>query len=245
MEQRLQIGEVADLLQINSSKLRYWEQQGLLRLERETENNYRQYSLQDLLRITDILFYRNLQFSTREVRQLLEQSAGDMERELEQKQREIEAQLLSLLHIKQEIMTRRDCLQEAVRLQQQPYQLGVPDFVRMREFREDHAADWQLMLWNQNSSVTLQRWEDDEVLYGVPAEDDETVIWQLQQGTQYAEVLLRYEIKKQQYIDIRQHCQALREMNWQVGQIVSRFLFSANEDGISYDFYKGWIEVWR
>ncbi len=43
MEQRLQIGEVADLLQINSSKLRYWEQQGLLRLERETENNYRQY----------------------------------------------------------------------------------------------------------------------------------------------------------------------------------------------------------
>ena len=94
MEQRLQIGEVADLLQINSSKLRYWEQQGLLRLERETGNNYRQYSLQDLLRITDIVFYRNLQFSTREVRQLLEQSAGDMARELEQKQHEIEAQLL-------------------------------------------------------------------------------------------------------------------------------------------------------
>ena len=245
MEQRLQIGEVADLLQINSSKLRYWEQQGLLRLERETGNNYRQYSLQDLLRITDIVFYRNLQFSTREVRQLLEQSAGDMERELEQKQHEIEAQLLSLSHIKQEIMIRRDYLQEAVRLQQQPYQLGVPDFTRMREFREDHTADWQMMLLNQDSSVTLQRQEQGEGLYGIPAEEDETAIWQLQSGQQYAEVLLRYEINKRQYVNIRQHCQALREMNWHVGQIVSRFLFSANEDGISYDFYKGWIEVWR
>lgn len=245
MEQRLQIGEVADLLQINSSKLRYWEQQGLLRLERETENNYRQYSLQDLLRITDILFYRNLQFSTREVRQLLEQSAKDMERELEQKQREIEKQMSSLLHIKQEIITRRDCLQEAVRLQQQPYQLGVPDFTRMREFREDHAADWQMILLNQNDSVTLQQREDDEVFYGVPAEETEAAIWQLQPGQRYAEVLLRYEIKREQYVDVGQHCQALREMNWQVGQIVSRYLFSANEDGISYDFYKGWIEVWR
>ena len=48
MRHWFQIGEIAELLQISSSKLRFWEQQGLLKLERNKENNYRQYSFLDL-----------------------------------------------------------------------------------------------------------------------------------------------------------------------------------------------------
>ena len=78
MEKYFQIGEIADLLQVNRSKLRFWEQQGLLQLERDQDNHYRQYTFSDLLRVTDIIFYRNLHFSTDELRQVLQHSVCEL-----------------------------------------------------------------------------------------------------------------------------------------------------------------------
>ena len=245
MEKYFQIGEIADLLQVNRSKLRFWEQQGLLQLERHGGNHYRQYTFSDLLRITDVIFYRNLHFSTAELGKLLQYSAKELEQELEKKQREIELELQALQQTQREINERRNHLQEAMRLQQFPDLPGVPDFQRVRLFQRDNPADWQRSLFNQYVFIGVQQDAQAEMLYGLETDDEQApCIWQQQPGKQYVEVLLQYEMQNHGHNNAAQHCQRLMAKGWQTGVIVSRFLFSARgEDGIDYDYHKGWIEV--
>lgn len=247
MEKYFQIGEIADLLQINRSKLRFWEQQGLLQLERDDDNHYRQYTFSDLLRITDIIFYRNLHFSTDELRHVLQHSACELEQELENKQREIELELAALQQTRQEIVNRRRYLQEAARLQQFPDLPGIPDFQRVRLFQRDNPADWQRSLFNQYVFIGVQQHAQGDMLYGLETDDAQVpCIWQQQPGKQYVEVLLQYEMQNPGNNNVAQHCRRLQQNGWQSGAIVSRFLFSARgEDGRNYDYHKGWIEVRR
>lgn len=243
MEKLFRIGEIADLLQIPTSKLRFWEQQGLLQLNRNDENNYRQYSFLDLLRITDVIFYRNLHFSTKELQQLFRLSAEELEKELEGKQTEIEQQLTALQKTKQEIQIRRNHLHEAVRLQQHPYQPGTPDFQRIRLFREEEQADWQQSLLDQYTSIGYQPDADSDMVYCLPAEDGEPYIWQKEKDQYYVEALLRFGAQAKKDSNTLEHCQHLQELGWQTGTIVSRYLFTALQDGIDYDYHKGWIAV--
>lgn len=245
MEKYFQIGEIADLLQVNRSKLRFWEQQGLLQLERHGGNHYRQYTFSDLLRITDVIFYRNLHFSTDELRQVLQHSVCELEQKLEKKQQEIELELQALQQTRQEIVNRRSHLQEAARLQQLPDLPGVPDFQQVRLFQSDNPADWQRSLFNQYVFIGVQQDAQAEMLYGLETDDEQApCIWQQQPGKQYVEVLLQYEMQNHGHNNAAQHCQRLMVKGWQTGVIVSRFLFSARgEDGIDYDYHKGWIEV--
>ena len=247
MENYFQIGEIADLLQINRSKLRFWEQQGLLQLERDQDNHYRQYTFSDLLRVTDIIFYRNLHFSTDELRQVLQHSVCELEQKLEKKQQEIELELQALQQTRQEIVSRRSHLQEAARLQQLPDLPGVPDFQQVRLFQSDNPADWQRSLFNQYVFIGVQQNAQAEMVYGLEADDGQgPCIWQQQPGKQYVEVLLQYEMQNHRRNNAAQHCQRLQAKGWQTGAIVSRFLFSARgEDGVNYDYHKGWIEVQR
>ncbi|NLB89682.1 MAG: MerR family transcriptional regulator, partial [Clostridiales bacterium] len=57
------IGEVAKILGVAPSKLRYWDTKGLIRLERNQENNYRTFSFQTIMDICDVIFYRDLSIS--------------------------------------------------------------------------------------------------------------------------------------------------------------------------------------
>ena len=132
MRHWFQIGEIAELLQISSSKLRFWEQQGLLKLERNKENNYRQYSFLDLLHISDIIFYRDLYFSTKELKQLFCLSAGELEQLLQQKQWEVDAKIDELQQTSKKIQLRCHYLQEAAVLREHPYRMGRPDFSQIR-----------------------------------------------------------------------------------------------------------------
>ncbi len=247
MENYFQIGEIADLLQINRSKLRFWEQQGLLQLERDQGNHYRQYTFSDLLRVTDIIFYRNLHFSTDELRQVLQHSVCELGQKLEKKQQEIELELQALQQTRQKIVSRRSHLQEAARLQQLPDLPGVPDFQQVRLFQSDNPADWQRSLFNQYVFIGVQQNAQAEMVYGLEADDGQApCIWQQQPGKQYVEVLLQYEMQNHRRNNAAQHCQRLQAKGWQTGAIVSRFLFSARgEDGVNYDYHKGWIEVQR
>ena len=56
----LTVGEVAEVLGLTSENIRYYVKEGLIKPARNTENNYRQYSSNDVLLISDIIFYRNM-----------------------------------------------------------------------------------------------------------------------------------------------------------------------------------------
>ena len=67
MERTFRIGEMAEILGIPASKLRYWESMGLLDCVRGTENQYRLYQAADLMRVSDLMFYRSLGLSVKSI----------------------------------------------------------------------------------------------------------------------------------------------------------------------------------
>lgn len=67
MQNKMLIHEVAQLLDIDASTIRFWERKGLLHLARDTENGYRYFNNQSLIEIIDIIFFRNLQFPIKDL----------------------------------------------------------------------------------------------------------------------------------------------------------------------------------
>ena len=59
MENYLSIGEVSRLLNIPEHTLRYWQDAGIFSVRQEM-NNYRKYTMADLLNIAEVAFYRNI-----------------------------------------------------------------------------------------------------------------------------------------------------------------------------------------
>jgi DNA-binding transcriptional MerR regulator len=65
------IGEFAQLLGVSIRTLRYYEEVGLLRAQRGTDNGYRGYSAEHLQRMRRILSLRDMGFSLQRIRQVM------------------------------------------------------------------------------------------------------------------------------------------------------------------------------
>ena len=65
------INELVKLSGVSARTLRYYDEIGLLRPSAVAENGYRQYSQQDIDRLQQILFYRELDFKLEEIKKLL------------------------------------------------------------------------------------------------------------------------------------------------------------------------------
>ena len=71
------IKEVSELYNINPNKLRFYEKKGLISPLRNPENDYRQYSKEDLVSVQLILTYRLLELPVERIKMLLESHHKD------------------------------------------------------------------------------------------------------------------------------------------------------------------------
>ena len=65
-----QIGEISKFFNIPASTLRFWEESGVLIPEKNPENQYRTYTVSDLMTISDILFYKSLGLPLKQIRDM-------------------------------------------------------------------------------------------------------------------------------------------------------------------------------
>ena len=72
MTERFTIGEVAKALGISQETIRHYVNEGLIQPERRSENNYSYYSSEDVLLITDVLFYRSMGLTIRQIKTIME-----------------------------------------------------------------------------------------------------------------------------------------------------------------------------
>ncbi|OXM14367.1 MerR family DNA-binding transcriptional regulator [Paenibacillus herberti] len=72
LKDRMSIGEVADLAGVNTSAIRYWEQEGLIVSERNQENGYRLFTPVELRKIFVISSLRKTVYFIGNIKQLLD-----------------------------------------------------------------------------------------------------------------------------------------------------------------------------
>ena len=56
MDKKFQIGEIARFFDMPASTFRYWEDKGILHPRKKIENQYREYAIEDLMTISDVIF---------------------------------------------------------------------------------------------------------------------------------------------------------------------------------------------
>ena len=79
------IKEVEKLTGLTAKSIRYYEDKGLLTVERNEENDYRSYSEVEVNRLKRIKLLRYLEFSVEEVKTMLDMDAKEVEKVLEKK----------------------------------------------------------------------------------------------------------------------------------------------------------------
>lgn len=104
MNERWTIGEVAKLFEVSTDTLRYYEKIGLLTSKKNKENSYRYYSYDEIIRMMDILFFRNLELPVKEIKEILtKRDISDIKNLLLDSQDIVEHRIQELLHLKQQI----------------------------------------------------------------------------------------------------------------------------------------------
>jgi len=66
----LTIGEIAKVLDMSADNIRYYVKEGLIKPKKNPENNYSEFSSEDVLLISDILFYRDLGLSISNIKKI-------------------------------------------------------------------------------------------------------------------------------------------------------------------------------
>lgn len=251
MGQKFNIGKIADFFQLPASTLRYWEEAGLIKPAKNSENDYREYSADDLMTISDILFYKNLGLSLKQIcemeqtdischLQMLEENMGN----LEQRKKEIDRQIQKLQYHLAAIHTLRELEKNPFQITEIDAECIVPfELVEIDKLKQ-YIQNPYLYSRIQHSSLP----KEERRGLAVPLLPDnriseEQVLWKkTNTDTQYVACLLKEEIAENFPNNLSDLLETV-QMKYQTGYIISRFLLCAREDGKLYDFYKTCIEI--
>lgn len=91
----LTASEISKALNITTEAIRHYVREGLVTPHRNESNGYWEYSSEDLLRLTDILFYRSMSLTIPEIKAIMvdELPLEDIQQVIEQRKRELIAEI--------------------------------------------------------------------------------------------------------------------------------------------------------
>lgn len=67
----LNVGEISKALGISAEAIRYYVKEGIITPRQNEENSYWEYSSDDLVRLTDVLFYRSMDLTMKEIKKIM------------------------------------------------------------------------------------------------------------------------------------------------------------------------------
>lgn len=266
MENKWTIGEMARLFDVSADALRYYEKAGLLSSSRHTDNGYRYYSYDDLVILMDILLFRNMEVSVKDIRQILTtMDVGDIKNILEQNQRLIEEKI--------ETLVRQSTLlaQIAAHYKLCEQQLGQFSIVPAPEFKYNflgsQAEDLITIVrrykkpdrsWMNNirytlllpSDVLLKRRSLDVAQIGISFDDDTLSTFDFSEQQEFSSLQATdclYTVLGTDY-SIQENDVLVQALAWlkkhdrqAAGPLLGRYLASAHKDGL--DYYEVWLPV--
>ena len=262
MKNKRKINEVAKMFNVSVPTLHYWEQEGLFNIDRNEDNQYRQYELNDLFNIWEIRLYRDLGISIKEIKKILN-SELDVQMETYHRQEKlINEKIKQLKFVQQEVKKQVKCGDRAIALDKAGITPGKPDmnyFVgtpSTMEYSLTYPNDDGMMIIEAGKGrqeyirgICLDtRKQMDEVDFIPPeARDNQDIAEPLRvdQGKDYMEFLLEININDYQDNNLYEVRSQLRKQGYQTGTVYARYLLMGGSLPDRYEYYHGWIEVTR
>lgn len=162
----MRIGEISELTGLSISNIRFYEKKGLIEPAREAENQYREYTEADLLRLKQITLYRKMNLSIEYILMIfnremsLEEAVGRQIAELEKQKEMLEGSIF----LCQKVLENKDISEQDV-----DYYLNYvkeeeakgTKFAELDEFLEDFADFVQITKFRGDPYVgrlLLNKW---------------------------------------------------------------------------------------
>ncbi len=265
MNERWTIGEVAKLFHVSTDTLRYYEKIGLLSSKKNKENGYRYYCYDEIIRIMDILFFRNLELPVKEIKRVLTQlDITDIKNLLLDSQDIVEHRIQELIRLKQQIN------QAAYQYNLCEESVGKFKFVSAPNFKYKLVSNQSEDLIAMIGKYKKEDWMNDRIQYTlfVPHEEliknpnfcsiqigisvEEQNVYVLNQAEQnelsslsateylYTVIGTSYTEERNDMLD--KALKFLKETGRNIsGPLIGRYLASTHSN--SLDYYEIWISV--
>lgn len=226
MKQENYLSEIAKIFGIRASALRYWESEGLLKFERNRENNYREPTMQNMLAVYDILFLRSLSIPVDKIRTCFASSLKEISDVFEENERTLSLRIAelesSLVRLKKksaairriaELRARGSaCVYERLPAfhpfaftGQKSAREFVSEYARLGVCIRSHGEEPQFLVFEKNRFAEEKR---------------------------YMNGLLSLDTATQQVIEAPAG-----------GKIYGKYLVTATENGVRQDFYEAFAEI--
>jgi DNA-binding transcriptional MerR regulator len=245
---RVNIGTVSATFGIPASTLRYWESAGLIAIDRDAQNNYRGFSYDDLLIVSDLIDLHNLGISMKRMRDFPKMSLHEIERLYLEKDGALTNQIAKLTEILHKVRLTCRLIQKFNALQaRDEICFSEPDVLQIIPHRNLYNNEvWQKYFSGQYQFGSVQFSETSEPLWGwitTLREDDAETLWEYRpDNRRFAECALRVTVDDRQDNNFRETRDRFHALGYRTGAVIARYVVTAVE-GKRSDFYAGWIEI--
>lgn len=240
------IKEISDILHLAPSTLRYWDREGLLRFERDQDNQYRRFSFQSMMDICDIILYRSLAIPIRELKNLPTTGLPELEEVLETNKEKMLEKMAELQQTIVKIDNKLEMIRKIEALNEAGETLVTAQLAAVKEFRFQDEALVQRYLQAPDESVIVLRTDDAyQVHYGVFMDADEFILREKDpEARQYLQGLVKVETENTTQHNAAALIETARRQGFKTGMIIGRYLLTAGGD-VRYDYYQALLEVFR
>jgi DNA-binding transcriptional MerR regulator len=245
MKQPLSIGDISKLLNVPKSTLRYWESEGLIDLNRNDSNKYREYTRNTLVGLSDLVYYRSLNMPIKEMKRLKEVNPFQLKDILNQMEDGIDEEISRLLSCKLELNNRIQNMECYMQLVKNPYQHEKLDFEKLYSFDYNSPKAWADCINDQCENIILYEMgsKSPEICMTKTYSVENRLVWECKNSNKtYVTFPLAVEYGNPLPSDFMPHFDYLKSMGYETKNILGRYLFSAF-DGRHCDFYKGYAEI--
>ncbi|WP_086315389.1 hypothetical protein A5821_002873 [Enterococcus sp. 7F3_DIV0205] len=252
-EKLLTVGQVAEIMKLPKSKIRYWDDMNLLTSSRNRENGYRMFDMEDILTISDIDFYRRLDIPINKMTNLYRKSPEELWTILDETETRVAAELTELEKKQQGIKHRKDQLLSLIELKEKEFIDEPLDVERIIPIDLKDPNELQTYIDNPSSLVVyIDSKNEKEIIYGFAVTTkefvEEATIWQQieQPKYSYKQFLLTIKSDNPSENNFLSMKEKLKKNGYQTGTMIGRYIMTAeDQEGFYRDYYKAWIEVGR
>lgn len=252
-EKLLTVGQVAEIMKLPKSKIRYWDDMNLLTSSRNRQNGYRLFDMEDILTISDIDFYRRLDIPINKMTNLYRKSPEELWTILDETETRVAAELAELKKKKQGIKHRKDQLLSLIELKEKEFSDEPLDVERIIPIDLSDPNELQTYIDTPSSLVVYSdSSHEKELIYGFAVTTKEFVeeetIWQQPEQVEYQYKQFLLTIKSDDPLEnnFQSIKEKLEKQGYQTGTMIGRYIMTAeDQDGCYRDYYKTWVEVSR
>ncbi|EYT95844.1 MerR family transcriptional regulator [Enterococcus mundtii] len=250
MKTMYSIGEVAELLDIPRSTIRYWDAEGLIHTAREEENGYRLFDIDAIFQVYDINFYRKLGIPIKQMKNLYSKSLNELYHTLNETEQRLDHEKKILEQKHKEVLSRKNQLKEMIDSPPNKFPEEEIPFQKIVVAASDDILYSKEYLKNYSSFVIYFPENTQNGIYGFCTEEHtkellgSQTIWQNDLTKKYVRFLLKVQVNYTENNNLSEVKDRLQEQGYRLGQTIGQYLLThTTKENVSFEYYRTWIEV--